>query len=182
VPRERCTAEGLHDLGRALRTHAQAEAGHHLYHRQDLDALVALWNRRWHPAIEAADITGHTVTPGVRRYCHLHEENISGSEPFCQVAIEYEIELLPVELGPPFVQNCVRLLGADILTCMTFVTSHIKFDVGHTKFNAHFLTTLIDDDLGRLPSLAAAGGAALDAFADHLTECWQLGVALTERS
>ena len=98
------------------------------------------------------------------------------------MAIEYEIERLPVELGPPFVRNCVRLLGPDILKCMTFVTSHIEFDVGHTKFNAHFLGDLIDEDPRRLAPLVAAGAEALEAFADHLTECWELGVALANGS
>ena len=118
------------------------------------------------------------MTRGGERYCQIHEDNIRGSTPYCQLAIEYEIELLPVELGPPFVQNCVRLLGQDILRCMTFVTSHVEFDVGHTKFNAHFLSNLIAHDSKRLTPLASAGAEVLDAFADHLTECWDMGVTL----
>ena len=108
--------------------------------------------------------------------------NIQGSAPYCQWAIEYEIELLPVQLGPRFVQNCVRLLGPDILACMTFVTSHIELDAGHTKFNAHFLGNLIADNPDRLPPLVAAGCAALEAFSNHLTECWDLGMALAGRT
>ena len=118
------------------------------------------------------------MTGGGKRYCAIHEENIRGDTPFCQLAIEYEIELLPVELGPAFVQNCVRILGPDILRCMTFVTSHVEFDVGHTKFNAHFLGKLLAEDPTRLISLATAGSAVLGAFADHLAECWRLGVSL----
>ncbi len=179
---ERCDDGGLHELGRALQRHAEAEAGHHLYHRHDFEALVGLWNQRWRPTIRAADITGREVTRGGKSYCDLHEANIRGSEPFCQFAIGYEIELLPVELGPLFVHNCVRLLGPDILNYMTFVTSHIELDVAHTRFNAHFLGRLIDDDPQRLPPLVAAGAAALGAFADHLTECWDLGLSLAQRS
>ena len=41
---ERCTAEGLPDLGKALQTHSKAEAGHHHYHIDDFDAMIALWN------------------------------------------------------------------------------------------------------------------------------------------
>jgi hypothetical protein len=179
---ERCHDHGLFDLGRALQKHAEAEAGHHLYHRNDFDALVLLWNQRWHPTIGADEISTLKLTHGGERYCALHEANIRGAEPYCQLAIEYEIELLPVELGPPFVRNCIRLLEPDILKCMTFVTSHIEFDVGHTAFNAHFLDNLIRDDPRRLPPLLAAGAAALDAFGDHLTECWELGVSLAKRS
>jgi len=101
----------------------------------------------------------------------LHEDTISGAVPYCQFAIEYEIERLPVEYGPRLVENCVRLLGSDILSCMTFATSHIEFDVGHTRFNAHFLGRTIADSPSRLPWLATTGGAALDAFGEHLTEC-----------
>ena len=85
---ERCSDEGLHDVGRALQKHAEAEAGHHLYHRDDFDTLVLLWNQRWRPTIRAADITALTVTRGGARYCALHEANIRGSEPYCQLAIE----------------------------------------------------------------------------------------------
>jgi hypothetical protein len=63
---------------------------------------------------------------------------------------------------------------------MTFVTSHVEFDVGHTKFNAHFLGKLIAQDANRLAPLAAAGMAVLDAFTAHLSECWALGVSLAQ--
>jgi hypothetical protein len=175
---ERCTLLGLSDLGRALATHSKAEAGHHQYHIDDFDAMLSVWNGRWSPVVRADRMTTIGITRGGKRYCEIHEANISGNEPFCQLSIEYEIELLPVELGPPFVQNCVRLLGPDILQCMTFVTSHVEFDVGHTKFNARFLGNLMRDDPRRLPALVAAGAAVLAAFGDHLTECWDRGVSL----
>ena len=179
---ERCTSCGLNDLGLALGRHSKAEAGHDVYHREDFESLVLLWNQHWHPAIHSGDIDSHSMTRGGERYCALHEANITGKEPYCQLAIEYQIELLPVELGPPFVQNCVRLFGADILQCMSFVTSHIEFDVGHTKFNAHYLGNLIAENPRWLSPLVVAGSAALEAFGDHLTECWDLGVALAKRS
>ena len=175
---ECCTAVGLRDLGRAFQSHSKAEAGHHQYHIDDFAAMVSLWNSRWSPLVRPEMIIGIGLTRGGERYCQIHEDNICGSTPFCQLAIEYEIELLPVELGPPFLQNCVRLLGQDILRCMTFVTSHVEFDVGHTKFNAHFLGNLIAGEPQRVAPLAEAGAKVLEAFADHLTECWDLGVSL----
>ena len=53
---KRCNDEGLCELGSALQKHSEAEAGHHLYHRDDFDALALLWNQRWHPTIRAAEI------------------------------------------------------------------------------------------------------------------------------
>jgi len=82
---ERCNDGGLYELGRALQKHSEAEAGHHLYHRDDFDALVLLWNQHWHPTILAAEITAPKVTHGGERYSDLHEANIRGSEPFCQL-------------------------------------------------------------------------------------------------
>ncbi len=176
---ERCTVLGWPDLGRALYAHAEAEAGHHKYHADDFAAMVALWNARWSPPVLPEQISGIGVTCGGDRYCRIHEDNIRGDAPYCQFAIEYEIELLPVEFGPAFVRNCVRLFGEVILRCLTFVTTHVEFDVGHTRFNAHFLGKLIADAPARLSALAAAGTAALDAFGDHLAECWDRGVALS---
>ena len=154
--------------------------GHHQYHIDDFAAMVALWNSRWSPQICPEQITGIGLTRGGEQYCRVHEDNIVGDAPYCQLAIEYEIELLPVEFGPSFVNNCTRVLGPDILQCMTFVTSHVEFDVGHTEFNAHLVGTLIDDAPERLPMLVAAGTSVLEAFADHLTECWQLAESLAK--
>lgn len=178
---DRCTVIGLPELGKALQTHSKAEAGHQQYHIDDFASMVSLWNETWPPAIRPDQITDIGMTQGGRQYCQIHEDNITGDQPYCQLAIEYEIELLPVENGPPFVQNCVRLLGQDILRCMTFVTSHIEFDVGHTKFNAHFLGNLIAQDPARVVPLANAGAAVLDAFGEHLTECWDFALRLAGR-
>ena len=179
---ERCTAVGLPRIGKALSAHAKAEAGHQQYHIDDFAALVEFWNARWEPRVGHDQIVRIGMTRGGERYRAVHEDNIAGDTPYCQLAIEYEIELLPVEFGPPFVQNCTRLFGPDILRCMSFVTSHVEFDVGHTKFNAHVLGQLLADDPTRLGPLVAAGSAVLGAFADHLTECLGLGASLVGRS
>jgi hypothetical protein len=171
---ERCDAAGLTDIGTALRAHAKAEAGHHRYHENDFANLIRLWNSRWRPEAEPAAIQAHGLTHGGREYVALHEATIAGSRPYCQFGIEYEIELLPVQYGRAFVENAVRLLGPEVVGCLTFATSHIEFDEGHTKFNAHFLGRLIADSADRLGPLAEAGAAALDAFAAHLTECMTL--------
>ncbi len=173
---ESCSALGLDKIANSLYKHSKAEAGHHQYHINDFNALVPFWNARWSPPVNPNVILSHESTSGGDRYCRIHEENIASSTPYCQFAIEYEIELLPVQYGSKFVGNCVRLLGQEILDCMSFVTSHVEFDVGHTKFNSHFLGNLILEDPSRLAPLAAAGADALDSFSDHLAECWQMAV------
>jgi hypothetical protein len=171
---ERCESLGLMEIGRALRGHSIAEAGHHQYHIADFANLIHLWNARWAPPVHPDAIRAHRVTAGGERYRRVHEDTIAGVAPYCQFAIEYEIERLPVEYGPRFVENCVRLLGPDILPCLSFATSHIEFDVGHTKFNARFLGRMLSDSPARLASLVTAGASALDAFGEHLTECLTL--------
>jgi hypothetical protein len=174
---ERCEALGLSEIGRALKAHSKAEAGHHQYHIADFAKLVGFWNARWAPPVAPGAIQRHGLTPGGRSYSRVHEGTIAGPTPYCQFAIEYEIELLPVEYGGRFVANCVRLLGREILACMTFATSHIEFDVGHTKLNAHFRGNMIVERPDRLGPLTVAGAAALDAFGAHLTECMELAEA-----
>jgi hypothetical protein len=174
---ERCEEIGLARIGSALRGHARAEAGHHEYHNDDFATLTRWWNTRWSPLVDPEAIRAHGVTRGGERYSRVHEETIAGPTPFCQFAIEYEIELLPVQYGQRFVDNCVRLFGSEILERMSFATSHIEFDVGHTKFNARFLGHMIAEAPERLAPLAEAGTAALDAFAEHLAECMMLAEA-----
>jgi hypothetical protein len=175
---ERCEALGLAKIGSALKAHAKAEAGHHEYHKNDFINLIGFWNTRWSPRVDADAIRAYGVTPGGKKYGRIHEETIAGPAPFCQFAIEYEIELLPVQYGQRFVDNCVRLLGREVLGCMSFATSHIEFDVGHTKFNAHFLGHMIAECPRRLDALVKAGTAALDAFGEHLTDCMMLTESL----
>ena len=171
---ERCEALGLMEIGRALRGHSKAEAGHYQCHLDDFANLIRFWNNRWHPPVDPDVIRAHGVTPGGERYRRFHEEIIAGATPYCQFAIEYEIELLPLEYGTRFVDNCVHLLGRDILECMSFTTSHIEFDVAHTRFNAHFLGRIIAESPDRLAPLVRAGSAALTAYGEHLSGCLRL--------
>ena len=110
----------------------------------------------------------------MRQYCQVHEENIIGNTPYAQIAIEYEIEMLPLRYGAALLARCVETLGAEILPALTFVTEHMDLDVGHTKFNRGVLAKMIDLNPSSLPALAAAGTAALDAYAQFLGDCVRL--------
>jgi hypothetical protein len=166
----RCTSMGLPRLGRTLAQHASAEADHHLLMIADLKSLAALTAS----PIDVEALLACSPTPGVARYCRLHEENIKGATPFAQVAIEYEIEMLPLRYGTLVVERAVKLLGADILSCLSFVTKHIALDGAHTDSNARMLATLIARAPDSLSALAAAGSAALDAYTEFLSDCVSL--------
>jgi hypothetical protein len=119
-----------------------------------------------------------TAEPGAElrgfQYCSVHEENIAGDTPYAQIAIEYEVEMLPLRYGELFVSRCVELLGADIFPCLSFVTEHIVLDIGHTNFNARGIAKLLDARPSCLPALVAAGTAILDAYAQFLADCAEL--------
>ena len=66
------------------------------------------------------------------------------------------------------------MLGGDILPCLSFVTQHIYWDVGHTNFNARVIAKLIDLDPSSMPALVSAGTTALDAYAQFLGDCTEL--------
>jgi GNAT acetyltransferase-like protein len=171
---ERCSALGLQELAEALARHARAEAGHHLMMIADLRSLATHWNSRYRPLVDADELLRLTPSYGASRYCLVHEENIAGNTPFAQIAIEYEIEQLPLRYGLLFVGRCLEMFGPEILPSLSFVTEHIDLDIGHTHFNAQQLSKFIDLRPESLPSLIAAGSAALDAYAQFLTDCVEL--------
>jgi len=169
-----CTSMGLFHVGRALRLHAAAEADHHLLMIADLRSLASRWNVRHAFPIDADALLSRSPSPGVVKYCQLHEESIAGETPFAQIAIEYEIEMLPLRYGDLVIGRCIELLGADILSCCSFVTKHIKLDSAHTDLNAGILADLIECSPWTLPALASAGSSVLDAYASFLGDCVQL--------
>jgi hypothetical protein len=168
---ERCAAIGLSEVAVALTGHAQAEAGHHLMMRADVRSLAARWNVRREPAVDADKLLNQTLSPGVLHYRKVHEENIAGDTPYAQIAIEYEVEMLPLRYGEPLLNRCVKMLGAEILPCLSFVTEHIVLDVGHTNFNARLLAKVMGLSASSMPALVSAGTAALDAYAEFLGDC-----------
>ncbi|MGA2848808.1 MAG: GNAT family N-acyltransferase [Terracidiphilus sp.] len=170
----RCAVLGFADLAEALNRHALAEAGHHLMMIADLRSLAGYWNERHMPTVDADALLRTVPSYGASRYCLVHEENIAGDTPYAQIAIEYEIEQLPLRYGRMFVARCLEIFGPKVLSSISFVTEHIDLDIGHTHFNAQQLSKLIDLLPESLPSLVSAGGAALDAYAQFLTDCVEL--------
>jgi Acetyltransferase (GNAT) domain len=170
----RCVDLGYADLAEALKRHAKAESGHHLMMIADLCSLAGYWNSRYTPTVNADELLRMPPSCGASRYCLVHEENIAGNTPYAQIAIEYEIEQLPLRYGGLFVARCLEIFGPEILSSISFVTEHIDLDIGHTHFNEQQLSKLIDLHPEGFPSLVAAGGAALDAYAQFLTDCVEL--------
>ena len=171
---ERCASMGLTELARSLRRHALAEAGHHRMMIADVKSLATRWNGRRKPLVDAEELLNQTPSPGVLQYGRIHEENIDGDSPYAQIAIEYEIEMIPLRYGDLLVARCVEILGAEILSCLSFVRQHIELDAAHTKFNARSIAKLVELSPSRMSPLVSAGTAALDAYAQFIDDCVQL--------
>lgn len=174
----RCDHIGFREVAETLRRHARAEANHHELMIADLRMLADHWNAHRSSLVDADALLEQAPGDGTARYCRLHEDTIVGEAPFAQVAIEYEIEKLPVKYGELVTARCVDLLGFDILSRLGFLTQHISLDVAHTEFNARLLTRLIEQAPWSLSTLVAAGSSALCAYSDFLDDC----VRLTEDS
>jgi hypothetical protein len=170
---ERCASLELWELAGALTGHAYAEAGHHHMMIADLRALAARWNSRRRPRVDPDKLLNLELSPGVLQYRKIHEENITGHTPYAQIAIEYEIEMLPLLYGEKFVSHCVEVLGPDILPCLSFVNEHIILDRAHTNFNGRTMAKLLKVAPYCLPALVSAGAAVLDAYAGFLNDCAQ---------
>lgn len=170
----RCTDIGFAEVGGALRLHACAEVDHHMLMIADLRLLAAHWNARHPSPIDADSFLGQARSPGAAKYCRLHEDTIASPTPFLQVAIEYEIEKLPLRYGEAVAARCVDLLGSDVLSRLGFLTQHMVQDVGHTELNARTLAHLIEQAPWCLAALVAAGTAALNAYAEFLDDCVRL--------
>jgi hypothetical protein len=171
---QRCEEVGLSELGRALRGHSRQEAGHHLMMIADTHALVAHWNAHRSPPLDAELLLARRPTPGGQRYRQLHEDTIAGPTPFAQIAIEYEIEQLPVQFGPAFLQVCAAALGDAALNRLSFLREHVTLDVAHTRFNELHLDRLLEVCPDSLPALGRAGAEALQAYEQFLLDCLQL--------
>jgi hypothetical protein len=174
---KRCEEMGLQEVGRSLRSHAGAEAGHQLMMIADTHALVERWNVCRTPLLDADQLLARSPTAGGRAYRQLHEDNIAGDTPFAQVAIEYEIEKLPVHFGARFMERCRGLLGDGIARGLSFTREHITLDVGHTHFNERLLEKLLQANPSTLRPLVNAGQTALEAYGQFVEDSLALATA-----
>ena len=176
----RCEEIGLSKLGRSLRLHAKAEANHHLMFIEDTRALAGRWDARGLTALNWDRLRAQPMSGGVERYRALHEDVIASDSPFSELAIECEIERLSVDLGPRFLDHCQRVLGPTILGGLSFLKEHVELDVGHTNFNEEQIAMFFDLRPESISTMLAAGGEALDAYAEFVRDCYRLAVADAE--
>ena len=167
----RCIAEGLDSMGRALLTHSKHEAGHHLLMIEDTHHLVRRWNARRRPALQVERLLHQHPTDAMRAYRQLHEDTLTSDLPMGQIAIEFEIENLSVVLGPHLLSNGVRVLGRETLEGLSFLKEHVRLDAGHTAFNSRLMEELLQLMPENARMLAELGAQALDIYLRFLGDC-----------
>lgn len=171
---ERCREVGLTATGDALIKHAVHEAGHQLMFIDDTRYLVSHWNQHYVPQLDADHLLEQGCTRGMREYIELHEQVIESSAPFGQVAIEYEIERLSVDLLPSLMQAFENKLGKDVMKGLSFLSEHAELDVGHTKLNRKMLNRLLVQRPEALAQLIDTGSRALRAYVQFFTDCLEI--------
>ena len=170
---QRCEALTFAHVGQHLKRHATHEAEHDKLLVEDLKHLIGLWNRRYSANLSFDDMMSLERLPATLNYIQLHEDTISGTSPFAQIAIEFEIERLSVAFGPRMVENVRFVMGHEADRCLTFLTHHVLLDQGHTQFNTKLLENCLAEDPMRMDVLVKTGKSALETYSAFLSECWK---------
>jgi hypothetical protein len=168
---ESCVRIGMVDVGEKLIIHARHEAGHHLMMVQDTRSLVARWNQRRFPTLDAEALMAQPPTQAMREYRQIHEDTIAGPMPGAQVAIEYEIENLSVVFAPGLMEHCKRVLGQEVMDKLSFIKEHVELDVGHTALNEVMLSKLLRDKPEHAETIGKTGARALDIYLRFYGDC-----------
>jgi len=175
---EKCIQLGYELLGAKLINHAKGEANHHLMMLKDVDSLISWYNNGFHAALSKQQFLQQSLTPSILQYRQMHENYIASDKPYCQAAIEYEIENISTTLGPPLIVIITKTFGKDMMKNLSFLESHVSIDKKHTELNRHFMKTLLDDHPETLDELIKAGKLALDNYNQFLHDCYQLAKQL----
>jgi hypothetical protein len=165
---------GVAELGAGLKKHAKGEADHHLLMIADLRRLCARREAAGRHAPDPDDLLTLPWPESTHRYRAMHEDVIAGPAPYAQIAVENEIEMLSVEIGPGLLGNARALLGDDIMDNLSFLTDHVTIDVAHTKFNRRQMAAFLQERPDALDALVDAGTAALDAYRAFVADCVEL--------
>ncbi|MFF3313596.1 hypothetical protein [Streptomyces sp. NPDC002952] len=173
---ERCAQLGHLVLGKALKAHSRAEAGHDRMMVDDARAIAARLNEQFAAGVDVDALLAEPPLASTHPYVELHEHVIAGPTPQAQMAIEYEIEQLSVSMGPLLLTNCERAFGSDP-RFYSFLAEHVELDVGHTAFNRRQLQKVFSESPQAFTAMTAAGSSALACYAAFMAECLRLAQA-----
>jgi hypothetical protein len=171
---ERCEELGFADVGAFLLSHANHEKDHDLLFVHDTRWLINRWNEKHDRQLDAERLLTQPLTPGVVSYRALHEATVSGEAPYCQLAIEFEIERLSLTYGVAAISKIVSVLGPQAIQGLQFLAERVKQDIGHTSLNETQLNQLLRQMPSALSVLTETAGMALKAYGQYLSDCLEL--------
>jgi hypothetical protein len=179
---QRCIATGFEEVGKSLVNHATHEAGHHHMFMDDTRKLVAHGAARYGWNLDPEALFARPPTRAMEHYITLHEETIAGPIPYAQVAIELEIERLSVVLVPKLLAQVERVLGTEVTSSLTFLSSHAELDVGHTHLNSRMMDTVLRLRPESAGDLTRIGAEAMFVYMAFFEECWEMAQRACARS
>lgn len=147
---------------------------------EDTHALVRHWNQRHPTPLHADDLLQESLLPGAKRFIQVHRNVLASDTPFAELAIEFEIEQIPVKFGRQIIENLIAVLGPEIIEGLRFLREHVLLDIEHTKSSQRQLEQLLEQHPYSLDALVAAGSEALEAFAEFMSNCAQVGRELSQ--
>jgi hypothetical protein len=168
---ESCVAQGWSDLGQTLITNAKQEAGHHLLMIADAKSLIDRWNRNHRSQLSLQEFLPFSYPSSVLAYAELHEDVIAGERPFCQIAIEYEIESLAVQYGAQLIATSKQQLGQDFGQTLSFIQTHVTLDTDHAEESEAKLQAFLAQQPEHSEALAIVGQASLNHYRAFLDDC-----------
>jgi hypothetical protein len=171
---ERCQELGFAEVGAFLVSHAAQQKDHHSLFVNDTRWLVKRWNERHDRQLDAEELLAQPLTAGAMTYRALHEATISADAPYCQLAIEFEIERLSITYGAAAIPKMVRVLGPQVLKGLQFLEEQVKQGIRQTSLNEVQLNHMLHDIPSALAVLTETAGMALKAYGQYLSDCLTL--------
>lgn len=171
---ERCQELGFAEVGTFLVSHANQEKDHHLSFVDDTRWLVNQWNTKHDRQLNAEELLSQRLTDGVLKYRGLHEATISGDAPYCQLAIEFEIERLSITYGAAAITKIARVLGPEAIKGLRFLENRVKEGTWHTSMIEFQLNQLLHDIPMALSVLTETARMALKTYGEYLSDCLAL--------
>ena len=168
---ERCQELGFAEVGAFLISHANEENDHHLSFVDDTRWLVSQWNTKHDQQLNAEGLLSQPLTDGVRNYRALHETVISGDAPYCQLAIEFEIERLSITYGAAAITKIARVLGPEAIKGLRFLENRVKEGTRHTSMLECQLNQLLHNIPMALSVITETSRMALKTYGEYLSDC-----------
>ncbi len=159
------------ELANYLQQHAQQSTHHQALLRHDTQALTHWLNKKYQLNLDSQHYLKQKATTGIKQYQKLREQHAKGATPYCQLAIDYEVERLSIVHGFTLVKLCACKLGLPILKNLSFIRENVKREAGEHQASQQQMQKFLKANPQKLMPLVEAAKTALDAYHYYLQDC-----------